>query len=206
MTAQYYEQNALKLAKLYQSDSFESLHANWLTHLTPYFNRQKLQFLDIGAGAGRDAKFIVEQSQGAEVVAVEPVSSINRLGQAYTRDLPIVWLRDELPCLYEVKKKFEAFDVILVSSVFNYLDDSACVQALLTIRQLLKPQGLLIVKLRHCNDSAHLKERGLTNIDIDTLSIMAHSADLELELTTAQEPDAQGRVHTRWQTLLFKPI
>lgn len=205
MSAQYYEQNALKLAKLYQSDNFESLHANWLTHLIPYLRKQTVQFLDIGAGAGRDAKFIVEQNQEAEVVAVEPVSSLNRLGQAYTRELPITWLRDELPCLYEVKKRYESFDVILVSSVFNYLDDSACVQALITIRHLLKPQGLLIVKLRHCEDRAHLTQRGLSNINAEVLIAMADSADLTLELLTDLEPDAQGRAHTTWQTLLFKP-
>ncbi|MCG7547576.1 class I SAM-dependent methyltransferase [Pseudoalteromonas sp. Of7M-16] len=206
MTAQYYEQNALKLAQIYQTDCFESLHANWLTHLKPYLVKEHLSFLDIGAGAGRDAKFIVEQNRGAEVVAVEPVSSINRLGQAYTRELPIIWFRDELPRLVKVKKQYDTFDIILVSGVFNYLDSHACIQALLTIRQLLKPQGLLVIKLRHCTDEQHLELRGLTNFDTETLVTMAQSADLSLEFITDKEQDAQGRAHTTWQTLLFRPI
>ncbi|KZN41049.1 class I SAM-dependent methyltransferase [Pseudoalteromonas luteoviolacea] len=206
MAAQYYENNALKLAKIYQSHCFESLHANWLAYLEPYLTIKGMSFLDIGAGAGRDAKFIVENVEQAQVVAVEPVSSLNRLGQAYTRDLPINWYRDELPCLYEVKKHCEQFDVILVSSVFNYLDTHACVQALLTIRSLLKPKGLLIVKLRHCVDKEELSKRGLTNVDAGEFTARAKEADLVCEKVTALEDDAQGRVHTKWQTLLFTPI
>ncbi|MCF2856176.1 class I SAM-dependent methyltransferase [Pseudoalteromonas sp. SMS1] len=206
MATQYYENNALKLAKIYQSHCFESLHANWLIYLEPYLTIKGMTFLDIGAGAGRDAKFIAENVEQAHVVAVEPVSSLNRLGQAYTRDLPIKWYRDELPCLYQVKKHCEQFDVILVSSVFNYLDTHACVQALLTIRSLLRPKGLLILKLRHCEDEKELTKRGLMNVDVNALIGCAKEADLVCEDMTDLEEDAQGRTHTKWQTLLFKPI
>ncbi|OCQ22161.1 hypothetical protein A7985_10250 [Pseudoalteromonas luteoviolacea] len=206
MATQYYENNALELAKIYQSHCFESLHANWLTHLEPFLSIKGMTFLDIGAGAGRDAKFIAENVEQAKVVAVEPISSLNRLGQAYTRDLPIDWYRDQLPCLYKVKKHCEQFDVILVSSVFNYLDEHASIQALLTIRNLLKPKGLFIVKLRHCEDDAELQKRGLVNIEAKRLDEMAKSADLICYEITPKEDDAQGRHHTKWQTILFRPI
>ncbi|KZW98418.1 hypothetical protein JL49_23495 [Pseudoalteromonas luteoviolacea] len=206
MATQYYETNALELAKIYQSHCFESLHANWLTHLEPFLSIKGMTFLDIGAGAGRDAKFIAENGQQAKVVAVEPVSSLNRLGQAYTRDLSIDWYRDQLPCLYTVKKHYEQFDVILVSSVFNFLDENTSIQALLTIRNLLKPKSLFIVKLRHCNDSTELKKRGLVNIEAVKLTEIAKNADLVCEEITESEVDAQGRQHTTWQTILFRPI
>ncbi|MCG7534184.1 class I SAM-dependent methyltransferase [Pseudoalteromonas sp. OOF1S-7] len=205
MPMQYYEDNALQLAKLYQSYRFELLHASWLKFVTPLMEKAGLKFLDIGAGAGRDAKFFAEQTEQAQVVAVEPVCSLNRLGQAYTRDLPISWYQDELPCLYKVRKKHHAFDVILVSSVFNYLQSSSGQQAMLTLRNLLSPEGLLIVKLRHCSDEEALQIRGMLNCSVDYLLDIAQKADLTCLEVTEPEEDAQGRTSVTWQTLLFKP-
>ncbi|MCF2909634.1 class I SAM-dependent methyltransferase [Pseudoalteromonas sp. DL2-H2.2] len=205
MPMQYYEDNALQLAKLYQSYRFELLHASWLKFVTPLMEQAGLKFLDIGAGAGRDARFFAEQAEQAQVIAVEPVCSLNRLGQAYTRDMPISWYQDELPCLYKVQKEHHGFDVILVSSVFNYLQSSSGQQAMLTLRNLMNPDALLVVKLRHCSDEAALEVRGMVNCTVDYLLDIAHKADLTCLEVTEPEEDAQGRASVTWQTLLFKP-
>ncbi|TMP32628.1 class I SAM-dependent methyltransferase [Pseudoalteromonas rubra] len=205
MPMQYYEDNALQLAKVYQSYRFEMLHASWLKFVTPLMSETGLKFLDIGAGAGRDARFFAEQAENAEVVAVEPVCSLNRLGQAYTRDMPVNWYQDELPCLYKVRKNHAAFDVILVSSVFNYLQSSSGQQAMLTLRTLLNQHGLLAIKLRHCDDEEALKVRGMQNCSVEYILDIAQKADLHCLEVTEPEEDAQGRASVTWQTLLFKP-
>lgn len=61
----YYSTHAEKLADQYNSVAFEKVHADWLSEIP-----EKGFVLDVGAGSGRDARFLAVK--GLSVVAVEP--------------------------------------------------------------------------------------------------------------------------------------
>ena len=88
----YYSQNAETLADNYNSVSVESVHKDWLEQLP-----QEGMVLDVGAGSGRDARFMA--AKGLNVVAVEPAEGIREVAQGYTVGKPVHWLNDSLPDL-----------------------------------------------------------------------------------------------------------
>ncbi|MGJ8691448.1 MAG: hypothetical protein ACSHW0_03110 [Thalassotalea sp.] len=57
MTPQFYNTNALELSQQYLSKSFEQVHKSWSHFLPAIFNNPHARILDLGAGAGRDAKY-----------------------------------------------------------------------------------------------------------------------------------------------------
>ena len=64
----YYSTNASALTKQYDSVPFESVHKDWLSEIPT-----EGMVLDVGAGSGRDARYLA--ARGLGVVAVEPVSA-----------------------------------------------------------------------------------------------------------------------------------
>ena len=62
MTPQLYNTNALELSQQYLSKSFEQVHKSWSHFLPAIFNNPNARILDLGAGAGRDAKYLAEQA------------------------------------------------------------------------------------------------------------------------------------------------
>ena len=65
----YYSKHAERLTAQYNSVSFEQVHEDWLEEIP-----QQGLALDIGAGSGRDARYLA--SRGLSVVAVEPAGGI----------------------------------------------------------------------------------------------------------------------------------
>ena len=114
----YYSTNASELAKQYDSVPFESVHKEWL-QIIP----KEGMVLDVGAGSGRDARYLA--AKGLGVVAVEPASGIRELAQAYTISNPIHWISDSLPELTEVFRLHTKFDLILLSAVWMHIPPSS---------------------------------------------------------------------------------
>ncbi|MCL1123384.1 class I SAM-dependent methyltransferase [Shewanella surugensis] len=73
------------------------------------------RILDIGAGAGRDAKYFAERLEEKDaktgivtdyqVVAVEPAGLLAKIGQSHTQGLNVKWLEDSLPALEQVSRQ-----------------------------------------------------------------------------------------------------
>lgn len=99
---------------------------------------------DIGAGTGRDAAWLA--GQGHRVLAVEPVDELRQAGVVLHEAVPIQWLDDRLPDLVHVQG---SFDLLLLSAVWQHLDDSERQSALRRLRQLTAPGGLVIISLRN---------------------------------------------------------
>ncbi len=104
MTTFFYNKNAKELAQQYLSTSFDKVHHSWHQLLPSILENPNARILDIGAGSGRDAKFIAQSAvnkhgdkNGTQVIAVEPANLLAELGARQTAGLNVKWLTDSLP-------------------------------------------------------------------------------------------------------------
>ncbi len=190
----YYSTNASTLAKQYDSVSFESVHKDWLQAIP-----KEGMVLDVGAGSGRDARYLA--AKGLGVVAVEPAEGIREIAQEYTVSNPIHWISDSLPELTEVFRLQTKFDLILLSAVWMHIAPSSRERAFRKLSSLLKPNGKLVISLRHgkCAD-----ERTMFPVSTDELVQLSSQFGLTYRLLTPQKSsDKLGRTDVQWQTVLL---
>ena len=182
------------MAKQYDSVPFESVHKDWVKEIP-----NDGMVLDVGAGSGRDARYLA--SKGLGVVAVEPASGIRELAKEYTISNPIHWVSDSLPELSEVFKLQTKFDLILLSAVWMHIAPSSRERAFRKLSSLLKPNGKLIISLRFggCDD-----ERTMYDVSADELTKLASQFGLSYRLlSSAKNVDELGRNDVTWQTVLL---
>lgn len=190
----YYSTNASALTKQYDSVPFESVHKDWLSEIPT-----EGMVLDVGAGSGRDARYLA--ARGLGVVAVEPASGIRELAQKYTVSNPIHWISDSLPELTEIFRLQTKFDLILLSAVWMHIAPSSRERAFRKLSSLLKPNGKLIISLRHgsCQD-----ERTMYSVSTGELAQLASQFGLTYRLLTPEKTnDELGRADVQWQTVLL---
>ncbi|BCO17222.1 SAM-dependent methyltransferase [Alteromonas sp. KC3] len=190
----YYSANASELARQYNSLPFEAVHKDWLNEIP-----KDGMVLDVGAGSGRDARYLA--AKGLGVVAVEPSNGIRELAQQYTVSNPIHWIADSLPELTEVFRLQTKFDLILLSAVWMHIAPSSRERAFRKLSSLLKPNGKLIISLRHgiCDD-----ERTMYDVSADELAKFASQFGLTYRLlTNEQSADVLGRDGVTWQTVML---
>ena len=156
------------LAELYLSKSFEQVHQPWLEYLTPILNKTDARMLDLGAGAGRDSKYMAQQgtSNNISVTAIEPAAMLAELGKQHTQGLNVRWLQDSLPDLITVTKQEVSFDLILLSAVWMHIPETQCSRSLRKLANLLKPGGKLVISLRHgsSGDERNMLSANVNNI------------------------------------------
>lgn len=190
-SVQVYDQAAARLAELYESTTFERVHAR-IIDLLP---RAPADVLDVGAGSGRDAAAL--SARGYRVTAVEP--SIGLMDEAIRRHgtAPIKWVEDSLPDLARLGT--QRFDFILVSAVWMHLTSRERGPAMHRLATLLRPSGHLVITLRHGPID---KARAITSASSEeTIAIGRHYA---LTLVRASdEPDVLGRSEISWSTVVF---
>ncbi|MPY23825.1 class I SAM-dependent methyltransferase [Shewanella sp. YLB-07] len=225
----FYNTNAEELAEQYLSTSFEEVHASWLPHLRSILNpssvkpalashrlpeasllanklseqNAKLRFLDIGAGVGRDVKYLAEQTtvnREVEVYAVEPAQGLTAFGLKLTQGLNVTWLDDALPALALVTSLDTCFDLILLSAIWMHIPTQERADSIRTLTKLLAPNGKLVITLRHgpCSD-----ERQMFQVSDKELEQLAESVGLTVIDTSANETDKLGRAEVYWQTLVL---
>jgi len=93
LTRQFYNDNANELAQHYLSKTFEEVHQSWSQFLPSMIENPNARILDLGAGSGRDVKYLAEfavkthnESNTIQIFAVEPVKkSIYYWPKSYPR-------------------------------------------------------------------------------------------------------------------------
>lgn len=108
---------------------------------------KKGRVLDLGAGTGRDAAWFA--ANGLHVLAVEPVAGFRDAGARLHPSSRIDWLDDRLPDLAAVQKRGGAFDLVLLSGVWQHLDRAQRTKAMPVIAKLLASSGILVISVRH---------------------------------------------------------
>lgn len=142
-STQGYAQEADQLLERYEKIPFETAHASILD-LIPY---QPCKVIDIGSGTGRDAAYLSEL--GHEVLAVEPTDEL-RIPASRLHPSPIIeWVDDGLPTLAKVMLRGDRFDLVMLTAVWMHLDAGERQKAMPAIASLMRPEGVMIMSLRH---------------------------------------------------------
>jgi 2-polyprenyl-3-methyl-5-hydroxy-6-metoxy-1,4-benzoquinol methylase len=212
MSKNFYNDNAEQLARQYLSTSFEAVHASWSAHLKQVFDSHVsgLSILDVGAGIGRDAKYLAEHrsllkkpQQRVDVIAVEPAHILADLGKKYTKGLNVTWINDHLPHLHRLAIYQNGFNLILLSAVWMHMQPCERVIALKTLEHLLAPQGKLIISLRHGPNS---DARVMYPVSVEEVQAMANRALLTVIDVTDRDTDKLGRTEVFWETVVLQRI
>ena len=211
MSPQFYNENADALAQQYLSKSFEEVHHSWAHFLPNIIENPNARILDIGAGSGRDAKFIAQaalnkhgEQNGTQVIAVEPANLLAELGARQTAELKVKWLTDSLPALSTITKQEVSFDLILLSAVWMHIPISERSRSIRKLANLLKPGGKLVISLRHGQTYEECKQRKMHHVCANDLKKLATDVGLFTKLETPKEEDKLGRNHVSWQTVVLQ--
>lgn len=193
-TISFYSNRAIELSNQYERVDFESVHKDWL-HFIP----TEGMVLDVGAGSGRDARYLA--SKGLAVVAVEPVDELLTLAKQKADGLNIHWLKDSLPELREVFSLQAKFDLILLSAVWMHIPASERQRVFRKLGSLLKPNGKMVISLRH---GLSPDERIMYPVSSSELAIFATQYGLQFEaLSSEKRSDQLGRDDVSWETILL---
>ncbi|MCO4321365.1 class I SAM-dependent methyltransferase [Aliidiomarina quisquiliarum] len=194
----YYSTQAEQLSAQYDSLNFTDVHSNWLQHLP-----SSGWVLDVGAGSGRDSAYLA--NKGLHVVAVEPANGMRELAQLKHKDANIHWINDTLPELKSVFALQIKFDLILLSAVWMHIPPSSRERAFRKLSSLLKPNGKLVISLRHSTSENELHEdRVMYQVSTSEQAQLANKFGLSFqEVTSQKQADKLGRDHVYWQTVVL---
>lgn len=145
------------------------------------------RILDVGAGTGRDAAWLVES--GHHVVAVEPVDELREAGMRLHPSEQIKWVNDELPSLETLQNDAAGYDLVLVAGVWQHLLPKDHRQALRVLADKVQPRGRLIISLRHGPGPA---SRPCYPADPDCVVAYAEDAGLRLQMRCFAPSIQQG--------------
>jgi SAM-dependent methyltransferase len=208
---QFYNNNAIELAQQYLSKTFDEVHQSWSLLLPSIIKNPNARILDVGAGSGRDVKYLTElaakthnDKNNIKIFAAEPAKELSQLGQKTTQGLNVKWLEDSLPALSNVTKQEISFDLILLSAVWMHIPASDRTRSIRKLANLLKPGGKLVISLRHGQTTEECKQRKMHHVCADELKKIATDVGLFTKLETAKEEDKLGRNHVSWQTVVLQ--
>lgn len=153
--------------------------------------------LDIGAGSGRDARWLA--SLGFEVVAVEPAAGFRTQASA-TPELGIRWLDDRLPALDRVHRLALSFDLITLSAVWQHVSPDDRPRAFRKLATLLKPGGILAMTLRSGPAPSDRPMFPTSAIEVESLAL-AHGMEV-LKVSAAN--DLQDRSDVTWTSIVLR--
>lgn len=190
----FYQNNKNALIEQYDSVSFESVHGDWIKFLP---NSGKA--LDIGAGSGRDARYL--SKHGFSVYAIEPALSLMLAAQENSADHDINWYQDSLPSLNQIKLVNVQFDLVLLSAVWMHLSPIDRIETMRQLSSLLNAGGRLVITLRH---GAFSDARTAYFVSADEVCQLADHNDLSVLLITDLAIDQLGRGDVAWQTLVLE--
>ncbi len=196
-TVQYYDDHAEELAALY--DGSESGPARYFKLAFPPGS----EILDIGAGSGRDLDILIREEYQA--YGAEPSPRMRALAVAHFPVLAGRICEGTLPGLSaQISRRF---DGVLCAAVFQHIPQEQQFDAACDIRNLLKPNGRLLLsvpKERPGIDASCRDEHGrlYTPMVPEALGLLFERIGFQ-RLGKWEDPDSLGRPGISWTTLLF---
>lgn len=187
-----YEQHAARLADAYERKDQEGHCAAFADLLR---SGTDCLALDVGAGSGRDASWLARL--GYDVVAAEPAAAMRAEGQRRHADARLKWVDDRLPALDVVHGLGLAFDLVLLSAVWQHVAPGDRRRAFRKLATLLRPGGLLVITLRA---GPTPPDRPMYPVTVGEIEVLAHDHGLAVSRVTAV-PDTLGRADVRWTTV-----
>lgn len=200
MPIDYYHRHAKVLATRYQQVSPRTVHGDWLALLEHWLTKSPRLMLDVGAGSGRDAAFLADLHPAHRVVAVEPCEELARIGASYSVKHSVTWLNASLPALTGVDGPFA---LILLSAVWMHLSPEIRPQALIRLRELLAPDGYLVISLRLVISEEEQRERAMYAVSAEELYQLAAEQEMPVLFTSTARGDVLSRPELLWQTMIL---
>jgi len=191
-----YDGCAEQLAERYETVSTERMLAEILPLIRSGASSRLA--LDVGAGTGRDAAFLT--SLGYDVVAAEPSVTMRRIAQDRHPQAGIRWVADALPTLDHVHSLGLAYDLVLLSAVWQHVVPADRPRAFRKLATLMKPGGVLVLTLRHGPAPAALQMHPTSTAEIEGL---ARVQGLEV-LRVAASADQGGRAEVSWDIMALR--
>lgn len=137
----FFDENAEELQKFYHTVDRAPVLAPYLEDIKRVFDdAAQAHLIDIGAGCGTDALYMLDQFENLTVTAVEPSEGLSGHAKAHSR---LEWVSDLLPNLTELKKqvKENMAHAILMDAVFQYVDPADHDKAFKNCAACLKTGG-----------------------------------------------------------------
>lgn len=188
----FYNDNAEDLAEMYNSVNTEDVHSH-IVSLVP----KSSKVLDIGCGSGRDAYYFA--SKGHSVVAVDPAVKILETAKEKYSHHNLVFLDDKLPDLEKIKGKY---DVVIMSAVWMHIEKKDRLKAAKRVTNLLNPQGIAVISLRHGAFKDNRKEIPVSVDEIE--NILSKDLNINVSVLNENENDNFNREGVSWQTVIIK--
>ena len=181
----WYDAHADAQAAAYEAADPARLHG-WFADLLP---PAPALVLDVGAGSGRDAAWLARL--GHDVVAVEPSAGMRAEAARRHAGTAVRWVADSLPALAATHRLGLAFDLVLLSGVWQHVPPSERARAVRKLLGLLRPGGLLAITLRQ---GPAEPERAMHPVSLDELERLArdHGASVARTAGMADEMDRPG--------------
>ncbi len=197
----WYDTHARELSDRYNQADPEQVHACW-SHLLP---PQAGLALDVGAGSGRDARWLAQK--GWEVIAVEPSKAM--LAQAQTHSYlaahnRITWEQDKLPELNRVRGSSLKFKLILLGAVWMHLLPGQRERAMQILSDLLASGGLLVISFCNEPDARTREQQGFYQVSPEELKHLGRQRALRLLHESSDQVDSLGRAGVRWHTQCYQ--
>jgi SAM-dependent methyltransferase len=153
--------------------------------------------LDIAAGTGRDAAWL--RQRGYEVTAVGPVAELREVGRSLHATERIDWRGGALPDLVLTPAPENGFDVVLLSAVWQHLDESDRARSMPTIADLTVDGGLVLISLRQ-GFSASSEALYATSVPatVDLASANGLLMEREVRIESMQAVDRAAGIYWTW--------
>ncbi|MEH3102598.1 MAG: methyltransferase domain-containing protein [Sphingomonas phyllosphaerae] len=191
-----YDGKANVLAERYEAVSSERMLAEVLPIISAGSSGRMA--LDVGAGTGRDAAWL--SSLGYDVVAAEPAGGMRQIAAKTHGSSGIRWIDDALPSLDHVHALGLAYDLILMSAVWQHVAPLDRPRAFRKLATLMKPGGVLVMTLRHGTAPSGMQMHPTSTGEIEGL---ARAHGLEVLRVTASE-DQGGRADVTWHIMALR--
>jgi SAM-dependent methyltransferase len=197
LTVKYYDDN---------SESMFAMYSSGERGVQKYFRFAFLpgsEILDIGSGSGSDVGFLIKEEYQA--YGAEPSSNLRALAIS---KLPQLQGRIYAGALPELAGKIgRKFDGILCSAVFQHIPQEQQFDAAFDIRNLLKPNGRLLLifpKERPGIDETGRDEHGrlYTKLIPEAIELLFERLGFQF-IGRWEDADSLGRPGISWTTLLF---
>ena len=159
--------------------------------------------LDIGAGSGRDMDILIREE--CEAYGVEPSARLREVTESRLPHLAGRIYAGSLPGLSrQIDKKF---DGILCSGVFMHIPEEQLFDAASDIRNLLKPDGRLLLSITGDRDGLDESRRDAsgrlhTRLVTESLELLFGRLGFQ-RIGKWEDEDSLGRGGITWTTLLF---
>lgn len=138
-----YADEAPELLQRYEAMSSAQTHAPWQDLFVP----APARVLDIGAGTGRDAAWLV--SLGYTVTAVEPTDALREGAMDLHPEPAITWYGSALPDLADLPDGMAPFDMVWLIAVWMHLTADERAAGMARIVGLMRRGARLFMALRH---------------------------------------------------------